>query len=86
MFIYFPFSTLTICTSLQHCVYIQNMTFVMSLLFWNFCVCNVYCSFLLFIIYLTCFGNVNIYVSHANKALKLNLERKKRRESKKKRK
>ena len=42
---------LTICTSLQHCIYIYiymyNMTFVMSLLFWNFCMCNVYCSFLL---------------------------------------
>ena len=44
----------------------HNITFEMSWLFWNFCECHVYCSFLLFIsllfvIYLTCFGNVNIY-------------------------
>ena len=41
------------------------MPFVMSLVFWNLCECNIYCSFvlyisLLFIIYFTCFGNVNI--------------------------
>ena len=42
------------------------------------CECNVHCSFLLlisllFIIYLTCFGNVNVLcVSHANKGVKLN--------------
>ena len=51
-------------------MYMYNMTFVKSLFFWNFCECNVYCSFLLFIsllyiIYFTCFGNVN---SHAKKA------------------
>jgi hypothetical protein len=28
--------------------------------FWNFCECNVYC-FLLFIIYFTGFGNVNMF-------------------------
>jgi hypothetical protein len=56
---------LTICISLQHCIYRHNMAFEMSLFFWNFCDCNVYCSFLLFIsllfiIYVTCFGNVNM--------------------------
>ena len=51
----------------HHCntVYRHNMTFEIYLLFWNFCECNVYCSFLLFssllfINYFTCFGNVNI--------------------------
>ena len=45
----------------------------MSILFYYFCVCNVYCFLfisLLFIVYSICFGNVNIWnVSHANKDL-----------------
>ena len=55
------FNHLYIVTTL----YIHIIWFVMSLFFWNFCECNVYCSFLwfislLYIIYFTCFGNVNI--------------------------
>ena len=59
MFIYFPFCTLTICTSLQHCVvhiWCERLFFILKLL----------CSFL-FIIYFTCFGKCR-YVSRANKA------------------
>ena len=55
------------------------MYFVMSSFFWNFCMCNVYCLFLLFIsllfiIYFTCLAMLTL-VSHDNKALKLNWER-----------
>ena len=40
-----PFLTWTICTSLQHCIlYRHNRTFEMSLFFWNLCECNIYCS------------------------------------------
>ena len=38
----------------------RHMTFEMSLFCWNFCECNVYCSFF-FIIYFTFFGNVNMF-------------------------
>ena len=34
----------------------HNMTFEMSLFFWNFCECNVFSEFLFFI-YLTCVSN-----------------------------
>ena len=56
------FNYLHIITTL----YIYIIWHEMPLFFWNFCECNVYCYFLLFIsllfiIYLTCFCNVNIY-------------------------
>ena len=58
-------------------VYRHNMTFEMSLFFWNFGECNVYCSFVLLIS--LCLLSTPLalamltYVSHANKALEFHL-------------
>ena len=70
----FPF-VLELFAHHYNTVYKHNMTFEMSLLFWNFCKCNVDCTFL-FLYFTKCLSislalAMQTYVSHANKALKL---------------
>ena len=63
-----------------------SSTFVMSLFFWNFCMCNVYCSF--YVLFHFCILSTSLvlamltYVSHANKAEIVSVrERERERES-----